>query len=164
MSDVLPTLTDDERMAMTSVFMHGLFNPKFAANFYVDPHPIFESYALNRQQISQIVHYFRWINDRCNQRPPHFLQEPTPPKDEISANELIEQQHTPSLSFKEKDVLMSMVRQLLHDPEFAIKLIIQPLPLLVEAGLDSDEIDEVIRYFRLVFNLIKRYHQEDWMN
>ncbi len=25
MSDVLPTLTDDERMAMTSVFMHGLF-------------------------------------------------------------------------------------------------------------------------------------------
>lgn len=128
MSAALPELTSDEKMALSAICIQGLFNPKFAANFYIDPHPVFEIYDMSRIQITQIVHYFRWINDRCRQMTPEERINTAPPKDEFSANELIQRQQSPSLSFKEKEVLLVMIHQILNDPEFGVKFITDSPP------------------------------------
>lgn len=160
MIEVLPMLSEDEQMVMRAICARGMFNPQYAAVVYVNPHPIFQEFKLNTEQISQIVAYFRWINERSPQLPKERNKSNLGSKMELSAD----QAKTPELSSHERQVLMKIIDRILIDPEFGVSFIAQPMPILKEAHLNDDEIKNMEGYFRTVLQLIKRYHEEDWIN
>lgn len=156
MLNTLPTLANDEKMALMALFTRCVYHPQFAAYLYVNPNPFFLDYRLSDPQISQILTYLRGIFEPLAQAVEGQFD-----LMEMSA-QFPDESQMPYLSFHEKQVILQLAEQALNDPELAIRLITTPLAVLKQTALNADEIAEVSAYAFTIFNLIKRYFTQNW--
>lgn len=54
-------LSNNQILALGSIFQHAMMNAEFAASFIVNPHPVLESYSMNKEDIAEIVAYFKHV-------------------------------------------------------------------------------------------------------
>jgi hypothetical protein len=61
-----PQLTSRQVTAIIALVTQSLYNPEFAADFFVNPREEFLGYNLSQEEIDQITAYLKYINTLIN--------------------------------------------------------------------------------------------------